>query len=145
ALTRARTVDGAGAAGAALLDALEDGFRWIESFLWARSMARPSTAAPAWTPASLDMDIQRALERIDFDPQWTSSMDHQRWGIEDMKGDIAAIWFPRGFIELGLHAITGGRAPRLRALLMDAPPDDLRYFPGFRGIPPDADSLGLAL
>ncbi|HVE85063.1 MAG TPA: hypothetical protein VND93_19565 [Myxococcales bacterium] len=147
ALARARAcvVDETCAAGAALLDALEGGLRWIESFLWARSAVRPAAAVPAWSWASLEVDVQRALERIDFDPRWTGSMDRQRWGIEDMKGDLAATWFPRGFIELGLHAVTGGREARLRALLMEAPPGDLRYFPGFRGIPPDADSLGLAL
>lgn len=135
--------------GEELLGALEAMFSNAGTYLWARSSAAP--AAPTsglerpWSVERLSLDVTRALERVERDPAWTSSIDVQRWGVGPLDADLVADWFPRGLVELALDETVGGRAPRIRALLKEIPEGELRYYRGFRGIPPDIDSLGLML
>ncbi|XXY46116.1 hypothetical protein WME91_39545 [Sorangium sp. So ce269] len=135
--------------GEELLGALEATFSSACAYLWVRSFTAPpaptSGLVRPWSIEQLPLDITRALERVERDPGWTSSIDVQRWGVAPLEGDLVADWFPRGLVELALDETAGGRAPRIRALLEEIPPGELRYYRGFRGIPPDADSLGLML
>ena len=120
------------------------------------SLRSPAPAArpkpwPASGPGTGDtplggiaLDVARAVERIARDPSWSSSTDVQRWGVHPLTGDLVADWFPRGLVELGLRRITD-RSRSIRALLEEIPPGELRYYRDWRGIPPDADSLGLML
>lgn len=139
-------------AGDELLKILEETFSYVDSYLWARSLAAhgdartPAGSLPSpWSWDQVPTDVRRAVERIERDPAWTSSIDVQRWGVAPLAADVVGEWFPRGLVELALQEAAGGREGSIRALLSEIPPGELRYYRGFRGIPPDADSLGLML
>lgn len=135
--------------GRELVDSLEALFARAMAYLFARGLARPAVPATAfvrpWTSAECRRDVQRALERLEREPTWDGAVDAQRWGVAPVAADVAADWFPRGLIELALDETVGGRAERIRALLDEPAPGDLRYYRHFRFVPPDVDSLGLAL
>jgi hypothetical protein len=133
------------ACGEAFLRALEGGFSFLETFLWMRSLTSTGPGPHPWTWETLDVDIRRAVERIGLDPRWSSSLDVQRWGVSPLEADLVADGFPRGLIELALRELLPGREPRVRELLLEIPAGELRYYRHWRGIPPDADSLGLML
>ncbi|WP_437980266.1 hypothetical protein [Sorangium sp. So ce117] len=139
-------------AGGELLRILEETFSYVDSYLWVRSLsARGGEPAPAgrlpsaWSWDRVPIDVQRAVERVAHDPAWTSSIDVQRWGVAPLEADVVGEWFPRGLVELALQETIGGREDSIRSLLSEIPPGELRYYRGFQGIPPDADSLGLML
>lgn len=136
----------------AFLDDLAKTFSYAESYLWMRSFtvvdsaaaAEPGRAVP-WSWGEVALDVRRAVERVERDPSWSSSVDVQRWGVAPLAADLVGDWFPRGLVELALHETSGGREGSIQALLREIPPGELRYYRGFRGIPPDVDSLGLML
>ncbi len=135
--------------GEAFLAALEGSFAHADTHVWCQALLQVGCpdreCGSEWSRATLDVDLARAVQRIALDPSWSSSIELQRWGMGLEDVDLRADWFPRGFIELGLSTIVGGRELRIHALLSEIPPGELRYFRGWRGIPPDADSLGIML
>lgn len=149
AAARAALTSGTAALGRELIDSLEALFARAMTYLFARGLARAPASATAfvrpWTKAECRKDIQRALERLEREPTWDGCVDAQRWGVAPVAADVAADWFPRGLIEIALDETAGGRAARISALLGEVAPGDLRYYRNFRFVPPDVDSLGLAL
>jgi hypothetical protein len=149
AAARAALTRETAALGAEFVGALESMFARAQSFLFARTFAPPATSVASlvepWSVARCRDDVARAIERVEREPTWSSSVDAQRWGVAPVAADVVADFFPRGLIELALDETVGGRTARIRALLEDVRAGDLRYYRDFRFVPPDIDSLGLAL
>lgn len=157
-LTRAReaaagATDGAGsgtevAAGgevvAQILDGLERAFAWLRSYaaFWGlgRRTLEPSPAARDLV-ACLDLARRFLLETAD----WPGSWEVRRCGLAGSEETLVGSWFHRGFVLRALARMGEPCSSRIGALLAEGDPAGLRWFGAFRGIPPDADSLGLAL
>ncbi|MCB9763067.1 MAG: hypothetical protein H6739_24920 [Alphaproteobacteria bacterium] len=78
-------------------------------------------------------------------PGWQESWEIQRWGGPEPGAALVGSWFARATIAQALHE-AGVDQREVFVELLDAVDDEgPRYFGPWRGIPPDADDLGLAL
>lgn len=136
---------------------LRQGAAWLDSAAAFRALAntiRPRTRPP--DGPALDRVEQAAATFLLRPGGLESTWEHQRWGVGDHTGPLYNRYFPEGVVEQALVEAGVDRRPAIGALLRRLP-DELRWYrrPGdaaeggegatWKGIPPDADSLGLAL
>lgn len=121
---------------------------------WAAS-ARPRAGPPG--PEQLLRTMQAAAAFVLRPGGLRSAWELQRWGVGEHRGPLVSRWFQEGILLQGLHEAGFDQAKAIRALL-DSLPEELRWYcvlgaddtpreagGCWRGIPPDADSLGLML
>jgi hypothetical protein len=99
---------------------------------------------PCWAPASARRALDAALEVLRSTATWPGSWEVRR-GFAHEPGTLVGSWFIRGFILRALDAIGEPVGGAIRDLLDEGDPSGLRWYGAWRGIPPDSDSLGLAL
>ena len=128
---------------------------WRRGWSRCRSAAKMTawlTAARGGEPACLPSPAARSVERaaaiawIEADPLHRRSWEHQRWGLAGSPSpklgrDYVSMVILRALVEAGVE----GAASRLAHLVAGLPSGPLRYYGDWDGIPPDCDSLGLAL
>lgn len=141
---RASVPEGSGLLG--LLSAMQDHFDHLESVLRFRALAAlVPGAATRWTVEQTDRDLAAARDHVGEEPRFVRSWEFQRWGITDTGEPVYGRWFVRGLVLLALDEAGFPRLEELEALLAGIPPGGLRWYGAWKGIPPDADSLGLML
>lgn len=124
-----------------LLRGLLGRFRWVASYLQFRSLVAP----PPWSGVEADEAVADAVAWLEETRPWRTSWEVRRRGLLGRGGHLVGQWFHRGLV---LKALLDAGAPvqdELGRLLDEADPEGPRWFGAWRGIPPDADSLGLAL
>ncbi|RME22541.1 MAG: hypothetical protein D6798_15520 [Deltaproteobacteria bacterium] len=142
----------------AWLDAMDRGMAHVDGA--ARFKHLVATCRPHGHPpddACLDRAVAAAVAFVERPGGGRSTWEVQRWGVGDHEAALVSCWFQEGLLLQALHEAGIDRARRIRALLASLP-DELRWYAplgpdgepdlreGFwRGIPPDADSLGLML
>jgi len=142
----------------AWLDAMDRGMAHVDSvagFKHLVSSCRPHTRPPG--DDTLDRDVQAAVAFIERPGGFRSAWEVQRWGVGEHRGPLVSRWFQEGLLLQGLHEAGFDRGSRIRALLGGLP-GELRWYAqlgaddhpdmsagSWRGIPPDADSLGVML
>lgn len=143
------------------LDGWREGLRaagcWLDSAASFRALAtsvRPRSQPP--TGAELDRVEEAAAAFLLRPGGLRSTWEVQRWGVGEHEGPLYNRYFTEGVVEQALHESGRDRRAAITALLRELPAQ-LRWYrrcadPGeggqgatWRGIPPDADSLGLAL
>ena len=110
----------------------------------ARARGEDPTASP--TAAERAADRAAAIAWIDADPSHRRSWEHQRWGLAGsdtpkVGRDYVSMVILRALVAAGVESAL----PRLAAVVHGLPAAPLRYYGAWDGIPPDCDSLGLAL
>ncbi len=105
---------------------------------------RPDPQA-GWTRADPQAALAAALAFLAEDPSLSATRELQRWGVTQTGQTLRSDWFQRGIV-LQAEADCGlDNRARIHALLAEIPNGGLRWYGAWRGIPPDADSLGLML
>jgi hypothetical protein len=128
-----------------LLDEMDEAFSRHLARLRFLDMALSCTGGvPSWTPASARDALGAALEALRSTADWPGSWEVRR-GFAHEPGTLVGSWFIRGFILRALDTIGEPVGAAIRDLLDEGDPSGLRWYGAWRGIPPDADSLGLAL
>ena len=126
---------------------------WVDSAATFRGLA--TAIAPRTTPpdaAALDRAERAAAAFILREGGLASTWERQHWGVGEHDGPLVSRWFPEGLVLQALHEAGMDQGARISSLLAELPVE-LRWYapedaaPGqvWRGIPPDADSLGLML
>lgn len=144
-LARAALPVDRGAPGEAFLAALTEGFRHLEGALWARALVARAQCAPPAEATDVATSVRAAVAHLEDTSPWRSSWDVQRFHPMGAPNILVARSFAEGMILLALSEVGGDRQLEIEALLERVPDGDVRYFPEWRGLPPDADSLGLLL
>ncbi len=105
----------------------------------------PPASPSAWGPPSIRADLADARAWLTDAAPWTDAIELRRRGFDGAPQRLVAELFGPGLVaEAMLAAGLDASEPAL-ALLAAVPEGGLRYYAGWRGIPPDIDSLGLAL
>ena len=127
------------------LDALSASWRTVHSTALFRRLAA-SALASSWSPDVLQRDADAAAAWLLDEPEFRRAWEVQRWGVADHPGTLVGNQYIRGLILSALHEAGYDQTERALALLAELPLDEPpRYYGDWRGIPPDADSLGLFL
>lgn len=138
-----------------LLDALPAHADWLRSAAAFRGLA--ASIAPRSAPpddGALDKMHAVALDFLTRPQALAGTWEVQRMGVGEHPGPLLARWFPEGLLLLCLHEAGVDQTEAIADLLRSLP-DQLRWYlplsagaavgEPWRGIPPDADSLGLML
>ncbi|MCC6556240.1 MAG: hypothetical protein IT372_25045 [Polyangiaceae bacterium] len=145
---------------AALLDALGERFRFFDDLITFRDLL--STGGGAGMPGNnaaaavlhdprgaalrdAERDVGAAVDFLNETAPWSESWEVQRFGVFGSSERPVGQWFVRGTILLALSELGYGDPAAVIALLREIPDGELRYYGSWRGIPPDADDLGLML
>ena len=146
ALQRARALRPAASAGPldALLDGLEQQFQRCTAVARFWSLGAMLHPAAGWVGA-LERDLDLARTYLATGQNWPESWEVRERGLAHGEQRLVSAWFHRGFI-LRVLDDTGPLGSRvLEDWLGEPPPGPLRWYGDWQGIPPDVDSLGLAL
>jgi hypothetical protein len=132
------------------LEDLQPCFSWYTSYLRIMGMglehrAASREATSPWLAEGAREDVDAALAFLERTSDWYGSWEVQDRGVAGSGELLVGSWFHRGFILRELHSMGEPLDDAIAALLDEAPPEGLRWYGLWRGIPPDADSLGLAL
>ena len=120
-------------------------WRSIRTVALFRRMAAGALAS-RWSPDVLAGDAGAAAAYLLDEPTFRRAWEVQRWGVAGHPGPLIGNQYIRGLILGCLHEAGFDQSEPLRALLAELPGDGPpRYYGDWRGIPPDADSLGLFL
>lgn len=136
--------------GEAFLAAVHDGFAQSSSALWMRGLMARAMPSPASPAATVSASIRAAVDQLVHTRPWASAWDVHRFHPMGAPCVLIGRWFIDGMILLALAEIRGADdhelAEAITGLLEWVPAGSARYFPEWAdGLPPDADSLGLAL
>lgn len=127
------------------IDGLDRRFAWYESYLATTNLVFELLhGTPGWSASCAREDLALALDYLRRKGDWPDSWE-VRAGLFEHRERLVASWFNRGYILRALHQTGEPVEERIRALLAEGEPEGLRWYGAWRGIPPDADSLGLAL
>jgi len=126
---------------APLLDGLATRVRWFSSYLAFRALV-PNRE---WDPDEVREVVRDAVTFLRERRPWPGSWEVRRGGLVTTRETLVGNWFHRGFILRVLDDLGEPVKDEVAALLAEADPNGIRWFGSWRGIPPDADSLGLAL
>lgn len=127
-----------------LIEELDAMFHWLESYASFRALVEVVQSR-----GSLMEQVEEALSLcrafLCEQDDWSDSWEVRRRGLASSSEHLIGSWFHRGFILRCLWRMGDERPARLTALLGEEGFESLRWFGPSRIIPPDADSLGLAL
>ena len=133
---------------AALVVLARRAFAEARSELEQRLVALQAERGPAvviTVHAEAERSVADAVSYLRDPIGWPRVAEVQRGGVAGVPGKRVARFFPVGMLLEELMAIEPEATSWAWALLREAGPRPLRYYDPWRGIPPDADSLGLAL
>lgn len=132
--------------GEAFLAALHDAFSQSSSALWMRGLMARAVPSPVSPAATASASIRAAVDQLAHTRPWTGAWDVHRFHPIGAPCVLIGRWFIEGMILLALTEVGRELADGITALLEWVPAGSARYFPEWEdGLPPDADSLGLAL
>ena len=111
------------------------------------ALAAMATLAGGPVTNGWEPDLAAALAFLEETAPWPQSWEVRRWDIDGapLAPPLVGQWFVRGLMLQALHEMGRDQREPFRALLDEIPPGELRYYGPWRGIPPDADDLGLML
>ena len=144
------------------LDALEERFRFFDALMAFRALVKSSEGQAMRQELSIgstdlplesvrapleeaELDLRMANAFLRESAPWSGSWEVQRAGVFGSKEQPVGQWFARGTILQVLLEMGHDVRVDIAALLDEIPAGELRYFGSWRGIPPDADDLGLML
>lgn len=96
-------------------------------------------------PADASHAIRDAMSYLRDALGWPRVAEIQRSGVAGVPGTRVARFFPVGLLLENLLPVEPEALEWCHALLREVGPGPIRYYEPWRAIPPDADSLGLAL
>ncbi len=105
----------------------------------------PPAAEPAWSPAHLDDDLRHGKAYLLDAVGWPRVAEVHREGVAGIPSTQVARLFPLGLLLEDFGRCDGRVTLWAGALVREAPPVPLRYYAGWRGLPPDIDTLGVGL
>lgn len=137
-------------AGEAFLAAVEESFAQSSRALWMRGLMTRAMPSPVSPAATASESIRAAVDQLVHTRPWSGAWDVHRFHPMGAPCVLVGRWFIDGMILLALTEVRGANdqelANAITALLEWVPAGSARYFPEWaEGLPPDADSLGLAL
>jgi hypothetical protein len=135
------------------VEAMAHGGKFIHAAATFRGLAasvRPRCSPP--DAQALDRTEAAAAAFLQRPGALQSTWEVQRWGVAEHAEPLYSRWFQEGIALQALHEAGRDQSDKLSALLRSLQ-DELRWYvpdataeaPAWRGIPPDADSLGLML
>lgn len=137
------------------LDALGHSLRVFDSLMAFRSLLnlRSAPGIPTGLPPTADhtlrdaaeTDMRLAVAFLSQSAPWPGSWEVHRFGVFGSQDKPVGQWFIRGMILRALLEIGHDVHGEAVQLLGEIPPGELRHFYPWRGIPPEADCLGLML
>jgi hypothetical protein len=133
------------APGEAFLSSLSEAFVHVEHNLWLRLVMIKAQSHVIMPTAEPQVSVDAAVDYLENTRPWCSGWDVHRFHPMGAPGVLVNRHFIEGMILLALQQVDGSRRADIESLFQRMPAGDLRYFPDWRGLPPDSDSLALVL
>jgi hypothetical protein len=134
------------AAAVAFLDVLAKSLRGVDALMTVRALLDFRTARPGHALRDdAATDARMAVAFLSEHSPWPGSWERQRFGVFGSADQPVGQWFAIGMILRALLDLGHDVREQAARLLGEIPPGELRYFRLWRGVPPDAESLGLML